>query len=305
MREKQVVSGDVTLHVVEDGDPVRPAIVFLHGFPDCHRVWEQQMEALAADYHVVGFDMRGVGRSSVSALPEAYRMDRLMADLAAVIDATCGPRARVHLVGHDWGSVIGWHFLCEPVYRRRVLSWTSMSGPHLGLLWGWVGRKLKSGRPAEVRKALSQLAHSWYIFSFQVPGLGRGLFRVLDRRLWRRVMRGGGVPAADPYLQASPEEVRAMTLEPVKIYQQNALKRRELPAPGSIDVPVLLLMPLRDRFIRPVVFEGLEEYVPDLTRVELDANHWAQRARPGELATLIRDFTGRVETELDAGEKQA
>lgn len=263
------------------------------------------MRALAADYHVVGFDMRGVGRSSVSALKDAYRMDRLTADLAAVIDATCGPEARVHLVGHDWGSVIGWHFLCEPGYRRRVLSWTSMSGPHLGLLWAWVRRKLKSGRPAEIRKALGQLGHSWYIFSFQVPGLGRGLFRLFDRRLWRQVMRGGGVPASDPYLDASPEEVRAMTLEPVKIYQQNALASHDVPAPGEIDLPVQLVIPLRDRFIRPVVFEGLEAYAPYLTRVELDANHWAQRARPEELTALIRDFTAHTEQRATAGEKQA
>jgi pimeloyl-ACP methyl ester carboxylesterase len=295
MRTRQIASDDVKLHVVEMGDSNHPAILFLHGFPDCHQVWLAQMEALADDYHVISFDMRGVGRSTRSRRSDSYHMDRLVADVAAVITATRGHQAGVHLVGHDWGSVIGWHFVCHPRYRQQVLSWSSMSGPHLGLLWHWVQQKFASGEVAQVRKALNQLAHSWYIFMFQVPMLGKSLFATLGPRIWRQTLRAGGVPADDDYLNASPAEVRSITLEAIKIYQQNAMRRRAVPAQGSIDMPVQLIVARRDRFVRPEIFEDLELFVPRLQRSELDANHWAQRARPQEMTQLVRDFIESVE----------
>lgn len=290
MRERQVYSDDVCLHVVEAGDPARPGLVLLHGFPDCHAVWQAQIEALSDEFHVVAFDMRGVGRSSRSARPNAYHMDYLTADLTAVIDATRGAGARVHLAGHDWGSIIGWNYLRRPEGQARAVSWTSVSGPDLDMLWDWVSRKLKSGQRAQVRDALHQLRHSWYVFAFQVPGLARGLFGLLGARLWRRVLRAGGVPADHPYLEATAEQARALTLEPIKLYQQNGLKPARAPAPSRVDTPTQLLICRRDVFVRPCVFEYLDDHVPDLVRVELDANHWVQCSHPETVTGYIRAF---------------
>lgn len=290
MRERRVTSDDVELYVVEAGDPGRAAILFLHGFPDCHGVWRSQMEALADEFHVIAFDMRGVGRSTRSRHARDYAMDYLVADVAAVIDATRGPGEQVHLVGHDWGSVIGWSFVARPEGRARVSSWTSLSGPELNMLWDWVQRKMRSGRRAEVRDALEQLWHSWYVFAFQIPGLARGLFGALGARLWRRVLRSGGVPAGHPYLDASADEARSLTLEPIRIYQQNGLRNARAPAPPRIEVPTQLVVLRRDIFVRPVVFDFLDEHVPDLTRVELDANHWAQCSHPDAVTERIRSF---------------
>lgn len=290
MRERRVNSDDVELYVAEAGDPARPGIVFLHGFPDCHGVWRAQMDALADEFHVIAFDMRGVGRSTVSRRPRSYDMDRLVADVAAVIDATRGADRPVHLVGHDWGSVIGWSFVARPEGRARVRSWTSLSGPELNMLWEWGGRKLRSGRLAQVRDALEQLSHSWYVFAFQVPGLARGVFGVLGARLWRRALRAGGVPADHPYLRATAGEARALTLEPIRLYQQNGLRNARAPVPPRIEVPTQLVVLRRDIFVRPVVFDFIDDHVPDLTRVELDANHWVQCSHPEALTQRIRSF---------------
>ena len=43
------------------GDPARPTILFLHGYPDSQRVWWPLMERLATHNQVATFDFPGVG----------------------------------------------------------------------------------------------------------------------------------------------------------------------------------------------------------------------------------------------------
>lgn len=294
-RTRTVKTAEVDLHVVEAGDPKNPGILFLHGFPDCHRVWENQIDALARSFHVIAFDMRGCGRSSLPNDRHAYRMERLLPDIAAVIDATRGKKGRVHLVGHDWGSVIGWGFVADPVYAPRVQSWTSMSGPHPGLVWQWLGRRLRSGSLKEMRGAFDQFASSWYIFALNVPGVGRALFRFAGVEVWKTAMRKGGVKAGDSYLDVGQDDVERMTLNPIGLYQQNALTPPAPPAAGSVTMPVQLIVPKHDRFVRPQLFCDLDEICPNLMRVDINANHWAQRSNAAEITVLVREFVKRNE----------
>lgn len=295
MRERMIPTPDGELYVVDAGNPKHPAILFLHGFPDCHRVWEHQLRDLSREFHVIAFDLRGCGRSAPVPGRDNYRIERLLPDIAAVIDAVRGRDAAVHLVGHDWGSVLGWSFVSHPQYGRRVRSWTSMSGPHVGLMWQWLFRKLRSGRLADAKAAFEQFAHSWYIFALNIPGAGRALFRFAGVELWQRALRQGGVRAGDPYLDIGQDEVEQIVLGPIGLYQQNAFRPPQVPAPGSIRLPVQLIVPLDDQFIRPGLFEFLDETCTDLTRVPLDANHWAQRSHAAEVTALLRAFVQRVE----------
>ena len=299
MRTRIVKSQDVELHVVEDGDRKKPGILFLHGFPDCHKVWQHQIRALARDYHVIAFDLRGCGESTRSAQRGAYRLENLTPDILAVINATRGANGKVHLVGHDWGSVIGWSFVAQPEYAQRVLSWTSMSGPHVGLMWQWLFRRAKSGvfgaNLGDLKSAFEQFSHSWYIFALNIPGFGRSLFRFAGVEVWQRALQQGGVAAGDPYLDIGQDEVERITLSTIGLYQQNAFSPPPAPAPHSIGLPVQLIVPVRDNFIRPQLFEDLDEVCTDLTRVTLDANHWAQRTHADEFTGLVRGFITRLE----------
>jgi pimeloyl-ACP methyl ester carboxylesterase len=100
--ERRIESGGVMLAVTERGDATAKTVLLVHGFPDTSAVWNPVAEALALDYHVVTYDVRGAGKSDVPRPRSAYRLELLVADLEAVIDAT-SPGRPVHLVGHDWG----------------------------------------------------------------------------------------------------------------------------------------------------------------------------------------------------------
>ncbi|MDQ6795017.1 MAG: alpha/beta hydrolase, partial [Chloroflexota bacterium] len=75
-----------------------PTIVFLPSTPIVHsRQWKAQVPYLSRHYRVVTYDGRGNGRSDRPADPSAYREERLVGDLEAVMDAS-GTRSAV-LVG--------------------------------------------------------------------------------------------------------------------------------------------------------------------------------------------------------------
>lgn len=128
MAQRWVTSGTVQLAVREEGAPENPTVVLLHGYPDTGAVWDEVTERLRHRFHVVTYDVRGAGDSTVPGDEAAYALPELVGDLHAVIDAV-SPARPVHLVGHDWGSIQGWDAVTSSALDGRIASFTSISGP--------------------------------------------------------------------------------------------------------------------------------------------------------------------------------
>ncbi|MBA3232747.1 MAG: alpha/beta fold hydrolase [Propionibacteriales bacterium] len=97
--QRTVRSSGVDLVVWETRQPTRdsrPTIVFVHGFPDTHGIWDPVIARLADRFHCVAYDVRGAGRSGVPAGRQGYAMAYLVSDLVAVLDAV-SPNGAVHL----------------------------------------------------------------------------------------------------------------------------------------------------------------------------------------------------------------
>ena len=106
MKHREIQANGVTLHYVELGEG--PAVLFCHGFPAIWSSWQSQMEAVAgAGYRAIALDMRGYGKSSAPANPEAYTPYETVGDLVAVLDAAGVTTATV--VGHDFGANVAWN----------------------------------------------------------------------------------------------------------------------------------------------------------------------------------------------------
>ena len=165
-RELTVVTDDgVALHVeVDEGAPEagaarprkappRPTVVFSHGYTLNLSSWVLQRRALArAGYRVVLWDQRSHGRSAVSPLG-ACTVERIGADLAAVIEQVC-PEGPLVLIGHSMGGMTMMSLAGRDpaLVRSRVLAaafiatsaggggMTSLGfGPLLGRAIGWAG----------------------------------------------------------------------------------------------------------------------------------------------------------------------
>jgi pimeloyl-ACP methyl ester carboxylesterase len=106
---KVTTADGLTLAAQEWGNPAGPAILFIHGFNQCHLSWARQVgdETLAAQFRIVTFDLRGHGGSDKPVDPAAYREDKIWADDLAAVIAAAGLKRPV-LVGWSYGGrVIG------------------------------------------------------------------------------------------------------------------------------------------------------------------------------------------------------
>jgi non-heme chloroperoxidase len=98
--------GGLALHVREWGRPDGPPILLIHGWSQSHLCWARQYEsALAEEFRLVAYDLRGHGMSEAPLGPDHYTDGRLWADdLAAVIDQL--RLDRPVLVGWSYGGFI-------------------------------------------------------------------------------------------------------------------------------------------------------------------------------------------------------
>ena len=122
----------LNIHVLEAGDPTRPAILLLHGFPELAFSWRKIMLPLAdLGYHVIAPDQRGYGRTTgwVSGFDEdlfTSRMPNLVRDAMGLLFRMGHDHAE-HVLGHDFGaSVAGWAGVLRPDIFRSI---TVMSAP--------------------------------------------------------------------------------------------------------------------------------------------------------------------------------
>lgn len=71
-------------YFVDAGNPTANAVVLIHGFPFSHEMWNQQIELLKGDYHVIAYDVRGHGRSGVA--EGQYTLEFFVDDLIGLLD---------------------------------------------------------------------------------------------------------------------------------------------------------------------------------------------------------------------------
>jgi hypothetical protein len=71
------------------------------------------------------------------------------------------------------------------------------------------------------------------------------------------------------------------------------------PRAGHTHVPVQLIVPERDRYVSPVLLEGLEDWTSVMWRRPVDAGHWVIRTRPDDVAPWGREVVDAVEHEAE------
>lgn len=133
-RQVEGVRG-LSMHLLEAGEPGRPVLLLLHGFPELAFSWRKIMPALAAaGYHVLAPDQRGYGRTTgwdgrYEADLTAFSMPALVEDARALL-AALGIDAVAAVIGHDFGSpVAAW---CALLYPQQFRAVALMSAPFGG-----------------------------------------------------------------------------------------------------------------------------------------------------------------------------
>ncbi|MET9557887.1 alpha/beta fold hydrolase, partial [Streptomyces sp. NPDC006645] len=312
-RERRVRTGGIELCVAELGDPRRPTVLLVHGYPDSKEVWSLVAERLAERFHVVLYDVRGHGGSTApKPLRGGFTLEKLTDDFLAVADAV-SPDRPVHLVGHDWGSVQGWEFATVRRTSGRIASFTSISGPSLDHFGHWIKRRMTRPTPRAVAQLLGQGAKSWYVYLLQTPVLPELAWRGPLGRHWPKILdRFEKVPAsrADAGATGSAAAYPTASLPDdaahgAWLYRDNINARLRRPrADAHAHAPVQLITPTGDAFLSERLHDDLEQWVPQLVRRAIPAKHWVPRTRPDQLAGWITEFVTAHEPEPEGAEDE-
>jgi pimeloyl-ACP methyl ester carboxylesterase len=285
IQQRTLQTRTLAFHVAETGPIDAPIVLLLHGFPEFWYSWRHQLLGLSAAFRVVAPDLRGYGGSDKQG---PYDLETLCADVAAIIQALGHERGQpdlcVTLVGHDWGGVIAW--ATAVLYPHHVERLAICNAPHplgfLDSLWRHPG----------------QIARSWYIGLFQVPGLMERLFRRDPQGMLARMVHGAagrkGVFPPDE-VQVYAEALMAPgTLEAALGYYRalpgSIHKTKQLQ--GKIQAPVLVLWGRKDPALGPELVDAARRYVAGPLTVQwfAEAGHWLQQEEPEAVTLALASF---------------
>lgn len=249
----------LTFDVVDEGPIDGEPVVLLHGFPQTSSSWRQVSDLLHEQgYRTIAPDMRGYSPGARPKGRSAYAGDRLTGDVAALLRVVGLP---AHLVGHDWGSAVGWSVAAA--HPELVRSWTAVSVPHPAAFMASMVRS-------------SQLLKSWYMLFFQLPKVpelvlthagalrrrslaNMGMDARLREQFESEILAGGALPGGLGYYRGLPfsasgigGKVRVPTTM-VWSSGDAALGRKGVDlTPRYVDAPYEL-----------VVLQGVSHWIPD------------------------------------------
>lgn len=252
---------DVTDAGPLDGVPV----VLLHGFPTDRTSWGRIEPLLhAAGLRTYAPDQRGYSPGACPSGRTAYRLEDLVADVVALIEAT--GQGSVHVVGHDWGGGVAWALAGN--HPERIRSLTVLSTPHPGAL-------------KRAFRTLDQARRSWYMAAFQIPFLPE---RFLAPG-FRSMLRGSGLPREDVERYAARFGSADALSGPIGWYRGVPLSRMRS---HRVPVPTTYVWGSKDFALGRHAAELTAEHVTGpYAFVELDAGHWLPEKRPEECAEAI------------------
>jgi pimeloyl-ACP methyl ester carboxylesterase len=274
MNPQEITFSGMTFNVRLAGNEGGIPVIMLHGWPETSYMWVGLMEKLAAEgYRCIAPDQRGLSPKARPAEVSAYHIRELANDVISLAD-TLGI-GRFHLIGHDWGSAIGWAVVT--LHPERVISWTAMSVPHLRAF------------ADAIRHDPKQRKMSRYMGWFQWKGLAEWFLLRKDAKVLRDTYRKMPADHTAEYLRVlgNKETMRA-SLNYYRANYRLLKKGDEVKQFGDISTPTLMLWGKKDFALGRTGIENTAQYIKGPYRlVELQATHWLMQEVPEECGREI------------------
>jgi len=267
----------------EAGDPSRPTLLLLHGFPSSSHMFRNLIASLADEYHLIAPDHVGYGRSSMPSVTEfKYSFDTLTEVTEALIDQLGLERFAVYI--HDYGAPIGLRIASRN--PERITALISQSGnayvegftPFWDILFAHA--KDRPANEAGVRRYLTKETTHWqYTHGVPVDRLDR-----IAPETWLLDQAGLDRPDNDA-IQLQLFWDYQFNLDGYPAFQEYF--RTHQP-------PLLVTWGKNDKIFGAAGAEAFRQDFPDGEIHLLDAGHFALETHGAEISDYIRAFLGRV-----------
>jgi pimeloyl-ACP methyl ester carboxylesterase len=253
------------------GDPV----VLLHGFPNTSCMWNRMMPLLAErGYRCLAPDQRGYSAGARPEDKQAYTVDKLAADVAALADAV--GFQRFHIIGHDWGAVICW--TAAQLYPNRLETLTPISVPYPQAYL-----EARRDDPEQRRK-------SRYVSFFQLPLVPEWLLGFWNCRALRQEWAKFNLEeAADCLAVLAPFSARRAALNWYRANMKTFSGQQQ-----PITRPTLLIWGNQDPYLARAGIVGTARFVKgEYALLELDAGHFVVHHNFEPISEAILQHLGR------------
>jgi pimeloyl-ACP methyl ester carboxylesterase len=279
----QFRTADVDGHQIfyrEAGDPTRPTLLLLHGFPSSSHMFRTLIPALEDRFHLVAPDLPGFGFSEIKP-PFTYSFDTLAKVIEGFTDAIGLQRYAIYVF--DYGAPTGFRLaLARP---ERVTAIISQNGNAYeeGLSDGWnpiqaYWREPTPANRAVLRSMLTLEATKWqYTHGVADPAQVGPESYTLDTALMARP--GNDEIQLDLFLDYATN----VALYP-SFHEYFAQYRP----------PFLAVWGKNDPFFLPPGAEAFRRDNPNAEVHFLDTGHFALETHVTEIAAKIREFLERV-----------
>jgi 3-oxoadipate enol-lactonase len=244
-----------------------PALVFLHGYPLNHSMWQSQLEALSTDHRVVLLDLPGFGLAAERSVPDTLEgfAERVQDLLAHHVPG------RAVIVGHSFGGYVALQLFREHPERFA------------GLVLADTRSEADSVEAREKRLALVQ--------RLEKPGETLDVEESTRGLLAPATWEAGG-PLVD--------RVRAMVRDarsPALRGSLSAMAHRPdlTPVLASINVPTLVVWGEEDRLIPPSQSRSMVARIRGGEGVGIPgAGHLPAVEAPGPFESALRSWLSRT-----------
>lgn len=263
------------------GDPGKPAILLLHGFPSSSESFRDVIGALARDGRVIAPDLPGFGGSEPIPRPSFARY-------ADLIDAlrSCLRVETFHLYLHDFGAAVGLHLATRAPRRIRSLIVQNANAHESGIGPQWSATQAYWDDPTPERQAEATAHLSLEGTRDQyVGGVPHDIAERIDPRRWEEDWRIMSLPGRLTTQCALVLDYRSHVARFGEIAEY--LQRWQPPA--------LMLWGRHDSFF---ALDETLSWMRALPRMEahiLDGAHFLLETHAAECAALMGDFLQRVE----------
>ena len=261
----------------EAGDPSKPALLLLHGFPTSSHMFRDLIPRLAGDFHLVSPDLPGFGLSALPSRADfTYSFDTLATVIGRFTEVIGLGRFAIYIF--DYGAPTGLRIALS--HPERVTAIVSQNGNAYeeGLSDGWepiqrYWREPSAANRQALRDLLTPRSIRWQ-YEHGVADVGR-------------VSPDGS--ALDVHYTQRPG-VDEIQLDLFRDYASNVALYPAFQRYFREHQPKLLAIWGRnDPFFLPA---GAEAYRRDLPQADirlLDTGHFALETHADEIATAIRD----------------
>jgi len=266
----------------EAGEPGRPAVLLLHGFPTSSHMFRELIPLLADRYHVVAPDLPGFG-NTVS--PPRGQFDYTFDNLARVIGGfveTIG-LSRYALYVFDYGAPVGFRLAVKHPDRISAIISQNGNAYEEGLSDGWNPIRAywqdASQKNREALRAFLTPETTVWQYTHGVPdptAVSPDGYSLDNYYLGRR-------GAAELQLDLFGDYKSNVAMYPS--FQQHFRTHRP---------PLLAIWGKNDPFFLPAGAEAYRRDIPDAEVRFLDTGHFALETHSREIAAAMRDLLGRV-----------